>query len=539
MSNRPKKNNSVKLDPVKKAYTVETFTQEQIQEIAKCSNDFLYFATKYVYVIHPTRGKVLFEPYDYQFDMLRSFTDYRQLIFMCGRQLGKTTCAAIYILWRAIFQEDQTVLIASNKSDSAIEVIDRIKFAYESLPHWLKPGVITYNRKNIIFENQSRIITRATTKDTGRGLSISLLYVDEFAAVDPPRKQKDFWSAIRPTLSTGGDCIITSTPLSDEDTFAQIWFAANDTFDEYGNEHPRGLGKNGFKAIKYTWAVHPDKDQAWADQEIATIGIDRFKREHDCDFISDSDTLINPIKLATMAGIDPKFHTGQTRWYSKPEPNKTYLVSLDPSLGTGGDFGAIQVYQLPEMLQVAEWQHNRTDVRGQVKTLLDILRYLDVSLKEHHNQYGDPEIYWTVENNAIGEAANIVIKETGEDIFPGTYLSEVRKAGSTSRPRKGFHTTNKNKLEACSRMKSLIERDKMIIKSKPLVSQLKVFVTKGASFGGKSSEHDDLVSACLLIVRMLERVMKYNDEYEEILSESIEQEVEMPLPISVLSTLRN
>jgi hypothetical protein len=98
------------------------------------------------------------------------------LFYTNGILSHNTTCAAIYILWRAIFQDDQTILIAGNKNDTAIEVMDRIKFIYEYLPLWLKPGVTTYNKKNVVFENNSEIITRATTKDTGRGLSISLLY---------------------------------------------------------------------------------------------------------------------------------------------------------------------------------------------------------------------------------------------------------------------------------------------------------------------------------------------------------------------------
>ena len=35
-----------------------------------------------------------------------------------------------------------------------------------------------------------------------------------------------FWTSIYPTIATGGKCIITSTPSSDEDKFAKIWFNA-------------------------------------------------------------------------------------------------------------------------------------------------------------------------------------------------------------------------------------------------------------------------------------------------------------------------
>ena len=58
---------------------------------------------------------------------------------------------------------------------------------------------------------------------------------DEFAFVRPTIAA-DFWTSITPTLATGGKCIITSTPNSDEDQFAQIWKSANKCFDEFGNE---------------------------------------------------------------------------------------------------------------------------------------------------------------------------------------------------------------------------------------------------------------------------------------------------------------
>ena len=78
-----------------------------------------------------------------------------------------------------------------------------------------------------------------TTETTGRGMSLSLIYMDEFAFVQP-RVAKEFWTSLSPTLATGGKCIITSTPNSDDDQFATIWREANNTNDEYGEEQELG-----------------------------------------------------------------------------------------------------------------------------------------------------------------------------------------------------------------------------------------------------------------------------------------------------------
>jgi hypothetical protein len=508
------------VDPVKKPYQQIAYTPVQLQELKRCSEDILYFIENYVYIVDPVRGNVLFKMHDYQKEILKGFMENRNTIVMAGRQLGKSTVSVAYLLWEAMFKSEQTILIVSNVFSAAGEIMERIRYSYELLPDWLKPGVSVYNKSSITFDNKSRVIARATTKNSGRGLSLSVLYVDELSAVDS-KKAKEFWSAVRPTLSTGGKCVITSTPSSDEDLFAQLWRASLNTFDDHGAEIPGGVGRNGFKAIKFTWSAHPDRDEAWESNERAAMGDDeKFEREHNCNFIGADETLINAFALAALKGKDPVETTGSVRWYHRPQPNRSYLIGLDPSMGTGNDYAAIQVFQLPEMLQVAEWQHNKTAIPQQVKILREIIKYIQETQKVSGHKGTENEIYWTVENNSIGEAANIVIREIGEDVIGGVYLSQPTKG--TGVRRKGYTMTNKLKLEACARLKSLIERDKMHISSKALISQLKTFISRGASYAAKGSEHDDLVMACLLIIKMLERVMTYDDIFRENFSESVE-----------------
>ncbi len=511
------------VDPVKKPHEQHAYTQEQIEELRKCSEDVFYFIENYVYVVDISAGgSVLFKPFEYQKELIQNFIDHRNTIAMLSRQMGKSTCAAAYMLWLSMFKSEQTILVVSNVFSAALEIMDRIRFSYEMLPNWLKPGVAAYNKGSIYFDNKSRIISRATTKNSARGLSLSLLYCDEFSAVDL-NKQREFWSAIRPTLSTGGRCIITSTPGNDEDAFAQIWRGANNLFDDHGNEIPKGVGRNGFKSIKKIWSDHPRRDEAWEKAERAAMADDeRFAREHMCEFISEDETLISPFTLARLVGKDPEFLTGTVRWYAKPVPNRNYLVSLDPSMGTGRDYAAIQVFQLPEMLQIAEWQHNKTDIPKQIKILREIVQYIN-ECKNDGYRSSDGEIYWTVENNGVGEAALITIREISEESIGGTFISQPLGKSQTRR-RKGFSMSNKMKLEACARFKSLLEKDKIHICSKALISQLKVFISRGASYAAKGSEHDDLVMSCLLIVKLLESVMSFEDVIREEFSESVDDD---------------
>lgn len=518
---------------IKKAHAQIKYTLEEVQHLEKCLDPVdgpLYFAKNFIKIQHPVKGSIPFEPYEYQERLLQAYHNNKQCIAMLPRQMGKTTCAVAYLLWYTMFIPDAQVLIAAHKYEGAKDIMDRYRFGYENLPDFIRAGVYSYNRNTIEYDNGSRIQATTTTENTGRGKSLSLIYCDEFAFVQPPEKAKEFWTALSPTLATGGKAIITSTPNSDEDQFAMIWTEANKKFDEYGNETELGL--NGFFPYFAHWREHPDRDEDWAKLEKAKIGEERFRREFECEFLIFDETLINSVKLAELTGIDPTMTMGQTRWYKDIDPRCTYLVSLDPSLGTGGDFGAIQVYEMPSMIQVAEWHHNTTPIQQQVKHMREILKYIKSRGEE---KGGAPQMYYSVENNTLGESALIVISDIGEENFPGLFLSEPMRRGHVRKFRKGFNTTHRSKVTACSQLKNLIETNKMKIHSKPLISELKTFVATGLGFKAKSGEHDDLVSSTLLIVRMADVLADWDPQVYEKMTERVTEE-QMPMPIFVSST---
>ena len=313
----------------KKANTKETFTEDQVEHLRKCmdpKDGYMHFAKNFAYIQHPVKGKLLFEPFEFQERLLSSYHNYRFNINMLPRQTGKTTSAAVYLAWYAMFHPDQTILIAAHKYTGAQEIMQRIRYVYELCPDYIRAGVVNYNKGSIEFENGSRIVSATTTGNTGRGMSISLLYCDEFAFV-APNIAEEFWTSISPTLATGGRAILTSTPNSDEDTFATIWKQAEDKFDEHGNE--QDIGINGFHSFRSYWDEHPDRDEEWKDAEIGRIGEERFRREYGCEFLVYDETLINAIHLANMEGDSPIINMGQTRWYKKPDPQFSYVVALD------------------------------------------------------------------------------------------------------------------------------------------------------------------------------------------------------------------
>lgn len=504
---------------VKRAYTKVSYTREQIDELKACMDPEtgpLYFMSNFMYVQHSTKGKQKFVPYPFQLDLIDSYTHFKKSINMVSRQMGKTAVAAGYLLWYSMFTDDAQILVTSYKYDSAQDIMDRVRYAYESIPDHIRAGVTTYNKRSIQFDNGSKITATTTTETTGRGMSLSLVYLDEFAFVDA-NIAKEFWTSLAPTLSTGGKCIITSTPNTDEDQFADIWFGANKLVDNNGNETVTGT--NGFKPYMATWEAHPDRDASWADEQLASLGEDRFLREHKCEFITFEETLINAVKLSQIVPTAPIRKTGQVRWYADIRPGLTYVVSLDPSMGTGGDNSAIQVIELPTLVQVAEWSSNRTPIEEQVRTMRKIL--------EEITTFGRPELYWSVESNTLGEAALVVIRDTGEENFPGTMLHDPknRLQGKSGR-RAGFVTTNKSKLEACAKLKFLLESGRLKINSRGLLSELKVFVSRGNTYEARVGQTDDLIMSLILALRMTDFISTWDDQSQSAINSNIATDID-------------
>ena len=240
-------------------------------ELIKCANPTTgpaYFLQNYFYIQHPTRGSIQFQPYDYQNELIDSYVNNKFSINLISRQLGKTATSAGYLLWTALFENDSNILVGGNKLATAREILQRILYAYDYVPDFLKADITVRNKMAIEFENGSRIITQAVNMNMARGMAVSLLYLDEFSYV----RNSDaigVWQSIEPAFSaTKTRVIINSTANLETDYFADLWRGAC-------------LTENNFVPFAVDWRRHPDRDQAWADQQASIIGADQFATEYE------------------------------------------------------------------------------------------------------------------------------------------------------------------------------------------------------------------------------------------------------------------
>lgn len=533
----PRKN--IKIKP---AHTETEFTPEQIIELRKCKEDPIYFIRNYVKIKHPRRGQIPFKLYDYQERLIRAFQEHKYNIVLSARQTGKSITVSAYLLWFACFHFDKKILIASNKNKGAMEMIKRIKYAYEFLPMWLKPGASDeeWNKHSISFDNGSQIDSTATSDDSGRGEAISLLYLDEFAFVRPTI-QTEFWASILPTLSTGGDCIITSTPNGDSDLFAMLWRSAEvgkgvdltewEDDSKKEDEEPLEIDEVSFYPSYVPWDAPPDRDEQFRRKIIAKLGEIKWKQEYECQFLTSDSLLMDAIFLESM--LRNKTNPLETRngvvFWELPKSNNTYIITIDPATGTGLDFSVIEVFHFPSLKQVAEFRKNTMN-SNEVYAIFKWLTKLYESLM--------CELYFTVENNGVGEG--IIALYQNEDHPPqAAFISEEGK------DRLGMRTGEKTKMVACLEMKQLIEKKHMHINSTVLIKELKTFTRRGSGYSAQRGSTDDCISAVLLTTRVLKEMALYDqnafdtlytfneDEYLEKEEGDEIDETDEPLPMLV------
>ena len=489
------------------------YTPEQIEELYKCSQDVEYFV-KYCKIIHPDYGEIKFEPFDYQWDLIKKFKRWRFNIALCSRQSGKTTVVSAYALWYAIFQEDKQIGIVSNKESSAKMILDRFKRMYEQLPAWLKPGVTEYAKTTVTFDNRTKVHISATSPDAFRGQTMNLLICDEFAFV-PGGQAEEFWAANYPTVAASrkSKIIIISTPNGLFNIFHKLWVNAE-------------TNKNSFKTTKVSWQTVKDvvfeddgtkelvaRDDSWAEEQERNLGRRKFAQEFAVEFIGSTSTLIEPGVLEIILAQDkPPINMNKAdslnyrlRMWEKPQEGAIYILGCDPSKGTGEHYSAIQILKLLnmkpiEMEQVGVFHDNLTDAYD--------FAYIINKLSVYYNN-----AYILCENN--GEGSVVVSRLWWDHENENLVNSGSKKKNLGIRSTGGEIKGTKPK--AALLMKKLIEDGSLKLVDEKTLNELGSFIEENNKFVGKDN-FDDLVCALLWGCYILE--MNILDEKYQLLKKN-------------------
>jgi hypothetical protein len=466
---------------LKKAYVPMEYTEEQVQEVIKCSKDINYFIKKYVKIINLDRGLIIFDMYQFQEQMASTIADNRFTIIKTCRQAGKTTTSAAVILWHIIFNESYTVAILANKLQTAREILNRVQRAYENLPKWLQQGVTVWNKTNVELENGSQIIAASTASSAIRGYSINFLYLDEFAFV-PRNIQDDFFTSVYPTIISGTTTkvVITSTP-NGFDLFYKMWTDSVEERNEYIN-------------FSVNWWDVPGRDEEWKEKTIANTSEDQFRQEFEAEFIGSSNTLISPNNLRILSFRNPQYtnYEGKLRIYKEPVKDHNYFCTVDTSRGSGIDASAFTIVDVSVMPYevVACYADNLIPPLLYPEIIYNVVKSYNnasvlVEINDNGQQIADILHYDLEYENVIFTA----VKGRAGQVIGGGFSSNIQK---------GVRTTKTVKANGCANIKTMIEKDKILLNDYQVINEFSTFVQKGTSYQADDGAHDDLVM-CLVL----------------------------------------
>jgi len=463
MSLQNKNENYLGNPNIKKDGITSNFTQEEVLEYAKCMKDPVYFVEKYAKIISLDRGLVPFKLYPYQKRMFKQFEENRFNIVLACRQSGKSISACGYLLWFALFQSEKSIAILANKGATAREMLARITIMLENIPFFLQPGCKALNKSNIDFSNNSRIIAAATTGSSIRGLSINLLYLDEFAFVE---RAAEFYTSTYPVVSSGGDTkiIVTSTANGIGNTFHKIWEGSIQGVNEYKN-------------FRVDWHDVPGRDEKWKEETINNTSQIQFDQEFGNTFFGTGNTLINAQTLLELRATPPKKYLegGDCLIYKEPEKNHEYILVADVSKGRGQDYSTFSLIDINvrPFEQVVVYRNNT----------ISPLLFPNIIYK-YANVYN--KAYCIIESNDQG---SVVCNGLYYDLeYENVHVESAIKANAV-----GVDINRKSKRLGCSALKDLLENNKLKVVDEQTILEISTFEAKGQTYQAAVGNNDDLV----------------------------------------------
>ena len=455
------------------------FSPDQVKELVKCATDPKHFIENYVQIVHVDHGLVPFKLYDYQEEMVEIFHNNRFVISKLPRQSGKSTTIVSYLLHYILFNENVAVAILANKGNTARELLSRMQMSFEHLPSWLQQGVTVWNKGNVELENGSKILAAATSSSAVRGSSFNIIFLDEFAHVDPPSLADEFFNSVYPTISSGNTTkvFIVSTPYG-MNKFYKMWIDAEE-------------GRNTYVPFSVNWSDVPGRDDVWKQETIRNTSERQWRQEFECEFLGSTNTLIEPAKLRNMPYKPPIRKQQELDVYVEPQKGHAYCTLVDTASGVGQDYSTFTIIDVTEIPYkvVAKYRNNE----------ISPIIFPNI-IEQISTQYN--KSWCLVETNGNGMQVGDILYYDLE--YENTILTSPNKGGQEvsggfkKNSRIGLITSKHVKRTGCTTIKELIEKDHLIIEDFDIISELMTFAEKGPSFQAEEGYHDDLVMTLVL-----------------------------------------
>lgn len=411
-----------------------------------------------------------------------------------------TTTTVCFFLWYVLFHADKACVILANKGATARQIVGRIELAYINLPKWLQQGICDWNKGSFGLENGSYITSAATSSDSIRGGSYSLLACDEVAFV-PHNLWQDFLQSTFPTISSGKETrmILVST-FKGQNHFYEMWEDAIN-------------GRSNFYPTRVDWWDVPGRDEAWHQEQLRMMTEEDFAQEYGNEPLGSGFTLINSKGFSILAESrkEPIQFTLNTKIYELPEPKHRYILTCDCA-DTGVDYSTISVIDITEFpyRQVATYRDNK------VSHLMFPHAIIQLAIK-----YNSAAVL--VENNDVGKVILHILNYDME-------YDNIISTRNGTKIQLGQRTTAKSKTVGCARLKDMVESKQLIIRDRATIEEFKHFVinSSGTSYAADEGFHDDMVMG-LVVFAYFASTSRFRIEYDKNFVDEMNPTYEMEM----------
>ena len=542
-----------------------TYTEEEEAEIAKISTNIFYFAITYAYVTTDDGIMQVKHLRQYQKRALASFIKHLKIVWLASRQIGKSITVGIFIVHYILTHTDRNIVLLSQNQDKVVDLMEKIRTIIKNLPFYMKPGIKTDNVMTMKFENGCSISAKTTTENSAAGITGHLIYMDEFALINP-NFIKSFYRTVFPSLSSSkiAQMIITSTARG-TNKFYDIYQGAID-------------GNNSFDPLRTDWYEVPlreDKDgnvleyrgDAWKAVQIADLGSEEdFNQEFGNQFLAGSQLLFGSAELQKL-----KYNQTEFKEYTfdylddmdvkyrdclkfhplfKMTDSKIgrFVFTIDLAEGKGGDYSVINIFQLLPMtrkeiealtiytderdffklVQIAIWRSNIHDTTEVAKTcyhlLTDMFDHEKCKVVLEFNY--DGKLFMSTISNIYGEEVNDLDVDSTFVQFPVSVAEKTMRVGLT---------LDEDKREfGCKQIVTKVKNNQMIIVEATSVDEaISFYRNKKGKFVGHGND-DTFMSACNMAhiyrtedyIEMVEEMMdECSDKFKEIIEYKLSRAV--------------
>lgn len=232
-----------------------------VDEYIRCKNDPVYFVENNVIVDwHPFFQTII--PLDHQKEALEFFHKNKITTYMAHRQSGKTLTSALYVVHHVLFNSNSSVGVHCCTVQLTTEFIRLVA----DLLHYasMMVGVGYKESKNYIALSNGSRISGISTPNSARGISFSLLVLDEIAF---SKEKDDLIKSLLPVIvsSKKAKMIMVSSPCSQ---------------DFFWNIHHCGI----YSSLTHDVFCTKNKKeiQVLEDKYSSNMGIESYARDYLC-----------------------------------------------------------------------------------------------------------------------------------------------------------------------------------------------------------------------------------------------------------------